>query len=87
MSSIVGKGQVAPAPKIYTVGAVAKLTGVTDRTVAMWFNKGFISGFRIPGTQHRRVYEDVLVKFLLENEMRVPEQMLSRYRASMPKGV
>ncbi len=69
------------------MGSVAKITGASSRTVQNWFRKGLLHGFRVPGTTHRRVYEDVLVRFMMEYEMRVPEQMMHRYKASQPKGV
>lgn len=77
---------VAAAMNAYSPDAVAKVAGVAARTVTNWFDKGLLKAFRVPGTKWRRVYEDDLVRFLLEYDMRVPEQMLWRYKQSQVKG-
>ncbi|MEX1997509.1 MAG: helix-turn-helix domain-containing protein [Candidatus Andersenbacteria bacterium] len=65
---------------VFTVGQAAKICGVVPSTMNKWFNSGRIKGYRIPGSQHRRIPREYLISFLkeygiplgdLENEDRV----------------
>lgn len=53
--------------KFYSTGQVAKLCGVAVNTVVSWCNSGKLPGFRIPGSSHRRIEHDQLVKFMRDN--------------------
>ena len=55
--------------RYYTTGDVAKYCKVTSRTVSTWFDQGLLDGYRIPGSQDRRILPDSLVKLLKENGM------------------
>jgi excisionase family DNA binding protein len=48
----------------YTTGEVARVCGVTKRTVIQWIDSGKLKGYRIPGSKHRRVSADALRTFL-----------------------
>ncbi len=50
--------------KLYTTGEVAKICKVAVRTVCKWTDHGDLKSFRIPGSQHRRIPHDALIKFL-----------------------
>jgi excisionase family DNA binding protein len=52
--------------KVYTTGQIAKLVKVAPRTVSKWFDSGRLRGYRIPGSQDRRVPEQSLLTFLRE---------------------
>ena len=55
--------------KIYTTTQVAKIFQTSPRTIAYLFNKGYIKGFRIPGSKHRRILGNSLIEFIKENGM------------------
>lgn len=55
--------------KVYTTGQVAKICGVVPRTVTGWFDSGKLKGYKIPGSQDRRIPERRLTEFLKENGM------------------
>lgn len=55
--------------KVFTTGQVATICGVAPRTVCMWFDRGLIRGYRIPGSNDRRIPREHLVKFLKEYSM------------------
>ena len=55
--------------KVFTTGQVAKICQVAPRTVSKWFDSGRLRGYRIPGSQDRRIPRDQLIKFLKENGM------------------
>ena len=40
---------------IFTTGQVAKICKVAPRTVSKWFDSGRLRGYRIPGSQDRRI--------------------------------
>jgi len=55
--------------KVFTTGHVAKICQVAPRTVSKWFDSGKLRGYRIPGSQDRRIPRDQLIRFLKENGM------------------
>lgn len=59
--------------KVYTTGQVAKICKVAPRTVSKWFDSGRLKGYRIPGSQDRRIPRDSLIKFLKEHGMPLGE--------------
>ena len=56
--------------KILKVWQVAKRLGCTTRHVAKLVDSGKLPGHRLPGSTHRRVYEDDLERFLKAHKMR-----------------
>ncbi len=55
--------------KVFTTGQVAKICKVAPRTVSKWFDSGRLRGYRIPGSQDRRIPREYLIKFLKEHGM------------------
>ena len=62
-----------PSSKVYTTGQVAKICKVAPRTVSKWFDSGRLKGYRIPGSQDRRIPREYLIKFLKEHGMPLVE--------------
>jgi len=54
---------------VFTTGQVAKICKVAPRTVSKWFDSGKLRGYRIPGSQDRRIPREHLIRFLKEHEM------------------
>jgi excisionase family DNA binding protein len=59
--------------KVFTTGQVAKICKVAPRTVSKWFDSGRLRGYRIPGSQDRRIPREALIKFLKEYGMPLGE--------------
>lgn len=59
--------------KVFTTGQVAKICKVAPRTVSKWFDSGRLRGYRIPGSQDRRIPRDALIRFLKEYGMPLGE--------------
>lgn len=59
----------------YTTGDVARITGLSCRTIAKSIDSGELRGFRIPGGKVRRVPHSVLMEFLTTLVMDVPCQL------------
>ncbi len=55
--------------KVFTTGQVARICKVAPRTVSKWFDSGRLSGYRIPGSQDRRIPRDDLAKFVKDHGM------------------
>ena len=55
--------------KVFTTGQVAKICKVAPRTVSKWFDSGRLKGYRIPGSQDRRIPREQLIRFLKEHSM------------------
>lgn len=55
--------------KTFTTGQVAKICKVAPRTVSKWFDSGRLRGYRVPGSQDRRIPREYLVRFLNEQGM------------------
>jgi excisionase family DNA binding protein len=60
---------MASTRKVFTTGQVAKICQVAPRTVSKWFDSGRLRGYRIPGSQDRRIPREHLIRFLKENGM------------------
>lgn len=54
---------------VFTTGEAAKICHVASRTVVKWFDSGKLRGYRIPGSQDRRIPREQLIRFLKENGM------------------
>jgi len=59
--------------KVFTTGQVAKICKVAPRTVSKWFDSGRLRGYRIPGSQDRRIPREHLIRFLKEHGMPMGE--------------
>jgi two-component system response regulator RpaA len=55
--------------KVFTTGQVAKICHVAPRTVSKWFDTGKLRGYRIPGSQDRRIPREQLIRFMKENHI------------------
>jgi excisionase family DNA binding protein len=53
--------------KIYTTGEVSKLCNVSTATVNKWFDSGQLEGYRVPGSRHRRIPHQNLLRFLQQH--------------------
>lgn len=62
-----------PMKKVFTTGQVAKICKVAPRTVSKWFDSGRLRGYRIPGSQDRRIPREQLIRFLKEHGMPLGE--------------
>src|SRR5438128_7947187 len=60
------KKVLAPCP-------VAKICKVAPRPVSKWFRSGRLRGYRIPGSQDRRIPREHLIRFLKEHKMPLGE--------------
>src|SRR5437763_13080729 len=59
--------------KVFTTCQVAKICKVAPRTVSKWFDSGRLRGYRIPGSQDRRIPRGHLIRFLKEHGMPLGE--------------
>jgi two-component system, OmpR family, response regulator RpaA len=64
---------ILPDTKVLTTGQVATLCNVAPRTVVKWIDEGRLIGYRIPGSQDRRVPREHLVRFLKDHGMPLGE--------------
>ena len=55
--------------KVFTTTQVARIANVAPRTVSKWVDSGRLKGYRIPGSQDRRIPEPYLIEFLDVNGM------------------
>ena len=55
--------------KTYTTGKVAKICDVSPKKVANWIDSGKLKGYRLAGSQDRRVTHEALVEFMQANNM------------------
>ncbi len=60
---------------VFTTGKVAKICKVAPRTVSKWFDSGRLKGYRIPGSQDRRIPYESLLAFLREHKMPQAEEL------------
>lgn len=58
---------------IFTTGQCAVICRVSPRIVSLWFDSGRLRGYRIPGSQDRRIPKEYLIRFMKENGIPIPE--------------
>jgi len=54
---------------VFTTGEVARICRVVPRTVSKWIDAGHLKGYRLPGSNDRRVPIENLIRFLKERGM------------------
>lgn len=59
--------------EVLTTGEVATACGVAMRTVSKWFDAGRIRGYRIPGSEDRRMPRKAVIEFMREVGMPIPQ--------------
>lgn len=64
---------------VLTTGQVAKICRTTPRTVSKWFDTGRIRGYRIPGSQDRRIPRAYLIRFLKEHDPKRISRLLDEH--------
>jgi two-component system response regulator RpaA len=60
---------------VYTTGEAARLLYVAPRTVCKWFDSGRLKGFRVPGSQDRRIPREQLVRFITDHGLALPAEL------------
>ncbi len=55
------------AKPVYPSRRAADICGVSEMEIATWFDSGKLKGYRIPGSQDRRIPYDHLEKFLKDH--------------------
>ena len=61
---------------VFTTGEVARLCGVTHRTVVNWINRGTIDSYKLPGSRgDNRVTLSALLEFMQANKLPIPESL------------
>lgn len=55
--------------QVFTTGQVARICQVAPRTVSKWFDTGRLKGYRIPGSQDRRIPRQNLLEFMQSHGM------------------
>ena len=59
--------------QVFTTGEVSRICKVAPSTVSKWFDTGQLKGYRVPGSQHRRIPRQNLMQFLKDNGMPLGE--------------
>ena len=54
---------------VFTTGQAARICNVAPRTVSKWFDSKRLKGYRIPGSQDRRIPKYYLIRFLKDHGM------------------
>ncbi|MBY0229438.1 MAG: TIGR02996 domain-containing protein [Gemmataceae bacterium] len=63
-------GQGKPCfAEVFTTGQIAKMMNAAARKMGKWFDTGKLRGYRIPGSQDRRLPREQFIRFMRENRM------------------
>src|SRR5512136_2022817 len=54
---------------VFTTGEAAEICKVSQQTIIRCFDSGRLAGFRVPGSQFRRIPRESLIKFMRENDI------------------
>lgn len=79
----VRRGDIPLPHRVFTTGSVARICHVAPRTVSKWFDSGRLKGYRIPGSQDRRIPFGDLLEFLQDNAMPIPVEMRPQLRVGV----
>lgn len=60
---------------VFTTGEAAKFCKVAPRTISKWLDAGRIRGYRVPGSNDRRIPREALVRFMKEYGMPLPPEL------------
>jgi excisionase family DNA binding protein len=62
------------AKQVFTTGEAAELCKVSQQTIIRCFDRGRLTGFRVPGSRFRRIPRAELLRFMQENG--IPSDLL-----------
>jgi len=68
--------------RIFSALEVANLCGVVNQTAINWIRNGYLKAFMTPGGQYR-VYQEDLVAFLEQRNMRVPQELAATQKSDV----
>lgn len=67
---------------VFTTGEIAKMCGVSLRTVVNWIQQGKLASYKLPGTRgDNRIKKEVLLAFLKGHGMPIPASVSEMDRA------
>jgi excisionase family DNA binding protein len=61
--------------KYLTTGQCAKYCQVCTRTIHNWVDTGLLKGFKIPGSNHRRIPQENLVALMEKHGIPIPDEL------------
>ena len=71
---------MAKGKNVLTTGEVARICNVAARTVSKWFDSGQLKGYRIPGSNDRRIPVSELIRFMKLHSMPAAALPVGRLR-------
>ena len=69
--------------EVFTTTQVARICRCATRTVVRWFDSGKLKGYRLPGSQDRRIPKQNLIDFMKANGM--PYELLLDEQTAEPQ--
>ncbi len=67
--------------QIFTTGEAARICNVSQQTIIRCFDRGRLSGFKVPGSKFRRIPRAELVRFMQDNDIPLDRLGTGRTRA------
>lgn len=64
------------ARQVFTTGQAAAVCRVAPRTAGKWIDAGRLKGYRIPGSNDRRIGRDDLISFMRVSNIPIPPELL-----------
>ena len=61
--------QVDLSKKIFTTGEVARILDVSQQTVIREFDRGWLTGFKVPGSKFRRIPRKELIAYMIREKL------------------
>ena len=69
---------------VFTTGQVARMFQVAPRTISKWFDTDRLRGYRLPGSQDRRIPKENLIKFCKDYGIPVPAELKEPVEVPVP---
>src|SRR5262249_38930833 len=65
---------------VFTTGEVAEICKLSQQTVIRCFDRGQLSGYRVPGSKFRRIPREALIQFMKDNGIPLDQLELGKTR-------
>ena len=65
------------AKRDLSVGEIANIVGVASRTVTKWVDSGELPGYRLPGSNHRRIQSAAFLAFAKKHQLPIDLDQVS----------
>lgn len=76
-----GRPDAVGEKQVFTTGEAARICNVSQQTIIRCFDRGRLTGFKVPGSKFRRIPRAELVRFMQQNDIPIDRLSDGRTKA------